>query len=58
MEKNGGNEVAQENAVLKAKYEDLQKEVAEKVELMEKQIQEKESASGNIEGEMQEKIKT
>ena len=44
--------------MLKEKYNDLQKEVTEKVELMEKQIAEKESASGTIEEEMENKIKS
>ena len=42
--------------MLKDQYESLMKEISEKGELMDKQIEEKDTASGNIEDEMSKKI--
>lgn len=50
------NDIQKENQMLKDQYESLMKEISEKGELMDKQIEEKDTASGNIEDEMSKKI--
>ena len=51
-----GNEIVKENKILEEKYNDLVKEITEKSEIMEKQLEEKEKTSGSIEEEMSTKI--
>lgn len=51
-----GNEIVKENKMLQEKYDDLIKEIEEKSEIMEKQLDEKEKTSGTIEEEMSTKI--
>lgn len=52
------NEIAKENQQLREQYEALVKEIAEKSELMDQQIEEKDKTSGSIETELNQKIQT
>ena len=58
FEKGEGGEVAKENAMLKTQYEALMKEIEEKGQMMDEQIQQKEASSGSIEEDMNKKIST
>ena len=56
FDKEGGGEVAKENATLRTQYEALMKEIDEKSLMMDEQIVQKEQTSGTIEAEMSKKI--